>query len=656
MKSFASALVSRAAKKFKVGDYSGACADYERLLQVPDVTSNPETRASCLLNLAVCYTNVGSIAKMVATFETILDETNDATQRRIITSQLHNNIGYLMVTRFDERQLEFFKLLPTELMITVVTQKLMRASENQINGNHVIDIIQYSILKKLMNDVKLWDECIITVLRFFCDMKDLRVLKLEKMFETCGELYYSGLSKYWRGQCAGANVMFQIYAQRTPIPERDTPLAFYRASSALRGMTNYEESTVDTIVSEVTRAMSKPERERPTEFNDFFFHRFLITIYDTCRERNSLTLSQDYTEKCVRRLGWCIKRDFDDSVIRQVDDRTKIIIVKRGGVIHAKRSEMLVSTSCDEDDPLSITRALVLGATTHSTASMLSDEKSMTACLKSGNVVKLTGYVFALNVTNQINHYHIVCEIFTRLAVLKQHADISANEISIILFKGVGQVYVDTCRRMGFTKIMFYEDTATYFAEQLLFVDMAPDHMGYLDSWCHYLPSMAGLKAIRKTLIDLFDDESKRMGDDGESVIYISRGGAATGVRHMRNEKEFIDDILIPLYGSNLVIFDDSFLARNKDPMKAQIELFSNARLIIGTHGAGLSNTLFARPGTNVVEFSMHPNCNRCFEYIAQSCGLNYFPCNLIPSFYYGNYEYDSDTKGPLIKEFLLNL
>lgn len=659
MESFASTLVARAAEKFQRKEYAGACADYERLLQVPDVASTPEARASCLRNLAVCYTNAGNMGKMVSTFETMLAEEEEEDARRgIITNQLHNNIGFLLVTRFDKSNLAFFELLPTELMITVITQLLLHASKN---GDHIIDVIEHAISKKLMSDgMRLWDDCIITVIRFFCDIKDLRVLKLEKLFEVCGELYYCGMSKYWRGEFRSANIMFEICAGQSPPPERDTPLAFYRTSSALRGMTHYQESTVDAMVSEVARVMGKCEGERP-QMDDLFFNRFLVTIYDTCRERNPSTLAQEYTAKCVQRLGWCIQRDdFDDSTIHKVDDQTRIVIIKRG-VVHAKHSDMLVSISCDKDDPLECsTRALVLGATTHSISQLLRDKTSMVACLlKSGNthIVKLTGYVFALNITNQVNHYHILCELLTRLAVLKQHSEIPAHEITIILFKGIGRIYIDICRRMGFTKMVFYEDTATYYAEDLLFVDMVPGHVGcldYLDSWSCFLPSMSGLQTLSKTLKLLFEKtttttEPKRR--NGESVIFISRGSQG-GVRHMRGEKEFIDDILVPLYGPDLVLFDDAFLARSQDPMAAQIELFSNARLIIATHGAGLSNTLFAQPGTKVVEFTLRPNCNRCFEYIAESCNLDYFPCDAMQSFYHGHYEYD-EKKGQEIKQFL---
>lgn len=56
-----------------------------------------------------------------------------------------------------------------------------------------------------------------------------------------------------------------------------------------------------------------------------------------------------------------------------------------------------------------------------------------------------------------------------------------------------------------------------------------------------------------------------------------------------------------------------------------QISLFGGAKLLIGPHGAGLSNMVFAAQDASVLEFPMDPHCNRCFGYMAMALNLDYW-------------------------------
>jgi hypothetical protein len=53
-----------------------------------------------------------------------------------------------------------------------------------------------------------------------------------------------------------------------------------------------------------------------------------------------------------------------------------------------------------------------------------------------------------------------------------------------------------------------------------------------------------------------------------------------------------------------------------------QVRLFANARAVVGMHGAGLSNIVFQRPGSLVIEmgYREYP----CFENLARRAGLDY--------------------------------
>jgi len=59
-------------------------------------------------------------------------------------------------------------------------------------------------------------------------------------------------------------------------------------------------------------------------------------------------------------------------------------------------------------------------------------------------------------------------------------------------------------------------------------------------------------------------------------------------------------------------------------PLAAQIRLFAQAECVVGPHGAGLTNLLFCRAGTKVVEIGTPYRIWPCFREIAHHRGLDY--------------------------------
>lgn len=96
--------------------------------------------------------------------------------------------------------------------------------------------------------------------------------------------------------------------------------------------------------------------------------------------------------------------------------------------------------------------------------------------------------------------------------------------------------------------------------------------------------------------------------------LYVSRSGSSRG---LRNETELED--YLALRGFRILRTDDlSDLRRNAD-------LFGSASLVVGPHGAGLSNIVFCRPGTTVIEFSAPHRESRLFAGLCHRLGLRYF-------------------------------
>ena len=96
--------------------------------------------------------------------------------------------------------------------------------------------------------------------------------------------------------------------------------------------------------------------------------------------------------------------------------------------------------------------------------------------------------------------------------------------------------------------------------------------------------------------------------------IYVSRSKSR---RPLANEDEL--EALLANAGFAIVHLEEL-------PWIDQITLFQNARVIVGPHGAGLANLVFANPGSTVVELTVGYMFNRCFEWISHVAGHDYFP------------------------------
>jgi hypothetical protein len=100
---------------------------------------------------------------------------------------------------------------------------------------------------------------------------------------------------------------------------------------------------------------------------------------------------------------------------------------------------------------------------------------------------------------------------------------------------------------------------------------------------------------------------------DTADEIYVARTDAQN--RAVANEAELID--FLDRQGVRIIVPGSLSVAE-------QIAAFRTARLVIGPHGAGMSNIAFCQPRSFVYELLPQNYPNMCFNRIAQSVGLNY--------------------------------
>lgn len=95
--------------------------------------------------------------------------------------------------------------------------------------------------------------------------------------------------------------------------------------------------------------------------------------------------------------------------------------------------------------------------------------------------------------------------------------------------------------------------------------------------------------------------------------LFISRADAKT--RHILNEIEV--EFILSKY--NFEITNLSALDLNE-----QIKLFSEADIVVGVHGAGLTNTVFSPKGTKILEILPPMVATPAYWFLANGCGHSY--------------------------------
>lgn len=95
--------------------------------------------------------------------------------------------------------------------------------------------------------------------------------------------------------------------------------------------------------------------------------------------------------------------------------------------------------------------------------------------------------------------------------------------------------------------------------------------------------------------------------------------GPETGYDRRHLSDEFYEHLVMDLASNNL---STSIMSLENFNAEEQVGNFANVKVIIGQHGAGLSNMIFAKPHTLVVEIG--PRYFLCYETLAQKLGLHY--------------------------------
>ena len=86
--------------------------------------------------------------------------------------------------------------------------------------------------------------------------------------------------------------------------------------------------------------------------------------------------------------------------------------------------------------------------------------------------------------------------------------------------------------------------------------------------------------------------------------------------RAIRNEPELI---------AALASEEVRIVVPGQHSVQSQVNMFNRAAIVIGAHGAGLTNVVFCRPGTVLYEIMPSFYTNPCYRRLAQAAGMTYY-------------------------------
>jgi capsular polysaccharide biosynthesis protein len=119
-------------------------------------------------------------------------------------------------------------------------------------------------------------------------------------------------------------------------------------------------------------------------------------------------------------------------------------------------------------------------------------------------------------------------------------------------------------------------------------------------------PHPRAIEWLRHRFLQTSDASSRR-------ALYVTRKGALE--RDVANEQAILD-ILEPL---GFQIFDPT-----KHTFVEQVKTFSQARVVVGPHGAAFANMAFAPLGSRLIELIGGSHLLPCFRYLMQMINGNY--------------------------------
>ncbi len=278
------------------------------------------------------------------------------------------------------------------------------------------------------------------------------------------------------------------------------------------------------------------------------------------------------------------------------------------------------------------------------------------------------------------NYYHFLMEIVPKIVILEEHLSQTSEEGNtepVKYFLERSKFIERAAEEFGFKdQVMWYEGKTTrYVVDELYIVDWkdAPNRPE-----TPFLPPPLALEKMRKRFV--FNDSSSQpdatvrennnsmaldergssnlenfvamTGTERNLVLYVSRPpNLARSCDSLEAETLMLEDL------HRLVEEDQRFIDLGlkfvihygSENFTEQLRLFKSGVIVLGPHGAGLSNLIFARPKTHVIEFPLSIE-RAFFSQLAASLDLNYWVIPNLVSNPWSQYKLTNEARNTVLE------
>lgn len=189
------------------------------------------------------------------------------------------------------------------------------------------------------------------------------------------------------------------------------------------------------------------------------------------------------------------------------------------------------------------------------------------------------------------HHYHVMLETLPRML----HARAAQPDVTFVTSAPIHERYRVLFEELGLT-IATHPQGAVLESDHLVLVDQ-PDL---------FWPRRADVDAIRQALGRAATHHTPT------ELVYISRRASARSI---------IDESALENH-----LVEQGFRSVQLEEMniRGQIDLFTQTRVVVAPHGAGLAGIAFLPPGARVIEFTSGELFEHCYRRVAQYLAIDY--------------------------------